>query len=104
MASKKRSNCKLKTEADSEIPELGLDSGRFNIDCELNPARVVGAAARAARNYGKYRRDRKRNRPSASKRKRTRISIDSQYESSRKHNDDSHHHGSHKDSDEDDDD
>lgn len=89
LASRKKSRCKLKTEADSEIPELGLDSGQLNIDCEVNPVRVADAAARVARTYGKYRRDRQRKRAqplrsgSNMKRKRTRINIDTQYERSR---------------------
>lgn len=80
LASRKRSKCRLKSEATSEIPELGLDSALFNIDCDVNPARVAIAAARVARTYGKYRQDRKRNRSrpqeSVVKRKRTRINID----------------------------
>lgn len=81
----------MDTEADSEIPALGLDSGRVNVDCEVNPVRIAKAAAGAARTYGNYRRDRRRrkqmeqhNLPQKSgsnvKRKRTRINIDSEYE------------------------
>lgn len=84
----KRNKCRLKTKADSEIPELGLDSGHLDINCAVNPARMVGAAARAAHKYGEYRREKKRNRPSASKRKRTRIRIDHEYEKSKGDNDD----------------
>lgn len=89
----------MQTEADSEIPYLGLDSGRLNIDCDINPVRLANAAAKVARTYGKYRQERKgkrrqshRRRPikssSTIKRKRTRISLDTDYEKARNHNDD----------------
>lgn len=89
--SKQRSRCRLDSEADSEIPELGLDSARLNIDCDINPARVIGAAAKAAQSLGKYREQRRHRKrveaPTRSgsvvKRKRTRINIDREYERSR---------------------
>lgn len=76
----RQNRCRFNTEADSEIPELGLDSGRLNIDCAIDPARVADAAVRMAKNYGKYRRNRKKVQPESSnrKRKRTRIHIDSE--------------------------
>ena len=86
MASRERSNCQLGAEADSEIPELGLDSGRLNVDCQLNPMRVAGAAFNVAKQYGKY-----RHRPESSqmvRRKRTRINIDRDYVRSKQAGDD----------------
>lgn len=68
----RRSNCRLGAEADSEIPELGLDSGRLSIDCDVNPLRVADVAYRAARRYKQH-----RGAPSTVvKRKRTQISFD----------------------------
>ena len=89
LASKKRNRCKLKTEADSEIPELGLDSGSLNIDCDINPTRVADAAMRVAQSYNQYRRQRQRKRAqppqlgSEIKRKRTRIHIVRDWEKAR---------------------
>lgn len=86
LASRERSNCQLGAEADSEIPELGLDSGRLNVDCQLNPMRVANAAYDAVKQYGKY-----RHRPQSSrvvKRKRTRINIDRDYVRSKHSGDD----------------
>lgn len=86
LASRERSKCRLKTEADSEIPALGLDSARMNIDCNVNPARVANAALRVARTYSQHRRERKKAQPyrsgSTIKRKKTRIDIATQYEKS----------------------
>lgn len=94
LASKKRNKCNLQTEADSEIPYLGLDSGRLNIDCDINPVRLANAAAKVARSYGKYRQERKKKRnqsprqsSSTMKRKRTRISLDTDYEKTKQHHD-----------------
>lgn len=56
MASKKRSRCNLNSELDSELPELGPDSAHLNIDCDINPKRVVGAAYKAARTINNFRR------------------------------------------------
>lgn len=83
-SSNRKSNCRVGAEADSEIPELGLDSGRLNIDCDVNPLRVAGAAFRAAKHYNSYR---QANRPHGSspmavKRKRTRLTLDREYERS----------------------
>lgn len=78
--------CRLDAEADSEIPELGLDSGRVNVDCNLNPMRLAGAAINAARDYNQYRRDRARYQPESSKavkRERTQINIVRDYEKAR---------------------
>lgn len=89
LASRKRSKCRVNTEADSEIPELGLDSARVNLYCDINPTRVADAAVRMARTYGKYRRNRHQYRQgpakssASTKRKRTRISIERDYEKSR---------------------
>lgn len=77
LANRKRSNCKLNTEADSEIPELGLDSGRLNIDCDINPVRVANAAFSLA---SQYRHNHPHQPYRADSRKRTRINIDSEYE------------------------
>lgn len=90
LASKRRSRCNLASNVDSEIPELGLDSARLNVDCEINPARIADAAVRAANTYRKYRRERRRKAQperasSRMKRKRTRISIDSDYEKVKTH-------------------
>lgn len=91
LSSKRRNKCNLRTEADSEIPYLGLDSGRLNIDCDINPVRIANAAAKVARTYGKYRqeRKRKRNQPNKSsstvKHKRTRISLDTDYKKDKYH-------------------
>lgn len=81
--SKRRKNrCRIGTQAESEIPALGLDSGRLEVDCRLDPARVADAAIRVAQKYRK--RNRKGSQPAASiKKKRTRISIDREYERSK---------------------
>lgn len=82
LASRKRGNCQLGAEADSEIPELGLDGGRLSVDCEVNPFQVAGAAYQAAREYGKYRRARKHHQPEPSgivKSRRTQITVDRDY-------------------------
>lgn len=78
----------VNTQADSEIPELGLDSARINLDCDINPARVADAALRIARKYGDYRKKRRPIKSSSNvKRKRTRIDISRDYErSTSKHN------------------
>jgi alkylation response protein AidB-like acyl-CoA dehydrogenase len=88
--------CKLGAEADSEIPELGLDSGRLNVDCDLNPVRMAGAAYEVAKEYGRHRQAR-RYQPQSTrlvKRKRTRIHIDRDYERAKinddNNNDDEH--------------
>lgn len=78
LASKRRNKCNVDTEASSEIPELGLDTGRVNIDCDINPVRVAQAAARIAHKYREQRARRPHHKQSGStiKRKRTRINID----------------------------
>lgn len=51
----------------------------------MNPVRVVGAAARVARKYGEYRRQKAKPQKSSStvKRKITKINIDTEYERAR---------------------
>lgn len=93
MASQKRSKCRLSSDADSEIPALGLDSAHLNVDCDINPARVVKAATRVAKKYGDYRRRRKQDyhrqpHRSSSTRKRTKINIDTEYERAKHRGDD----------------
>lgn len=79
----------MNSDVGSEIPELGLDRGRFNVDCDINPARVADAAVRVAKTYGEYRRRRQPQRASSRlKRKRTRISIESDYRKEREDGDD----------------
>lgn len=67
LASKKRSKCNLNSDIDSEIPELGLDSAHLNIDCDINPRRVAGAAFKAARTINDYRRSKHRSVPARHK-------------------------------------
>lgn len=55
-------------EADSEIPELGLDSGRINVDCDVSPIKM---ALRAAKRYNQYRQA-----PANVRRKHTKISYE----------------------------
>lgn len=86
LASRERSKCRLGAEADSEIPELGLDSGRLSVDCDLNPNRVADVAYRAAKSYAQYRRDKQRYQSQPTrlvKRRRTQINIQRDYERSR---------------------
>lgn len=94
---RQRNKCRINTEVGSEIPELGLDTGRVKLDCDLNPARMANAAARVARNYSQMRRQRQRAKgrdqpyrssDSRVKRKRTRINIDTEYEKTRGENHD----------------
>lgn len=95
-SNKQRSKCRLNTQGESEIPELGLDAARLKLDCHLNPTQIADAAMRVAKNYNQYRRERQRRKPkhnqhhhqksgSTIKRKRTKIIIDRDYEKSRHH-------------------
>lgn len=72
--SSKPSKCNLDSDVDSEIPELGLDTARLNVDCDINPQRVAGAAFKAARTINDYRRSKYR--PATTRHKETNINID----------------------------
>lgn len=90
VAGSKPSKCRFISNAHSEIPELGLDSGRLKIDCNLNPIRIANAAMKVAKQYKKQRNNRhKKNRRgkaskqsvrSNSKRKTTTIAINKNVE------------------------
>lgn len=80
-SSSRKSGCRLGADADSEIPELGLDSAHLNIDCDVNPIRAVGAAFRAAQDYNHHRQAH-RGSPTTTKRKRTRLTLEREYDRS----------------------
>lgn len=82
LASNQRSKCKINTDANSEIPELGLDAARLKLDCHLNPAQLADAAVRVAKHYNNFRNQRRGSKKSGStiKRKRTKIHIDREYD------------------------
>ena len=74
-----KSKCMIDSSADSEIPELGLDSANLDVNCQLNPSRIANAAVKVA---SRLRNRSQRPRQQSSSHKKTRLSIEKEYENS----------------------